>query len=136
MQRSQAWPRICQAQPHVSGTKGPHPESVKKKTWALGVEPAEHTAETQPGSYHGLIGERVRVVDPLGGAVHVTRLARVHQRWNDLVMVLTAEELGLTRVQGNTWEHQQGKVNVRLIVADQTLEIISHLPTTSVRLPE
>lgn len=51
--------------------------------------------------YQGLVGERVRVVDPLGGAVHVTRLAGAPQRWNDLVIVLAAEQLGLTRVQSN-----------------------------------
>lgn len=53
------------------------------------------------GSYQGLVGERVRVVDPLGGAVHVARLARAPQGWNDLVMVLAAEQLGLTWVQSN-----------------------------------
>lgn len=53
-------------------------------------------------SYQGLVGERVCVVDPLGGAVHVPRLARALQGWDDLVVVLTAEQLGLTGVQSNT----------------------------------
>lgn len=56
-------------------------------------------------SYQGLVGKRVRVVDPLGGAVHVSGLARAPQRGDDFVMVLTAEQLGLTGVQGDTWGH-------------------------------
>lgn len=57
----------------------------------------------RPEPYQGLVGERVRVVDPLGGAVHISGPARALQRRDDLVMVLTAEQLGLTRVQGNPW---------------------------------
>lgn len=53
-------------------------------------------------SYQSLVGERVCVVDPLGGAVHVPRLARAPQGRDDLVVVLTAEQLGLTGVQSNT----------------------------------
>lgn len=61
------------------------------------------------GCYQGLIGERVRVVDGPCGAVHVTWLAGASQRRNDLVMVLTAEQLGLTRVQGNACGHKTGQ---------------------------
>lgn len=52
-------------------------------------------------SYQGLVGEGVRVVDPLGGAVHVPGLARAPQRGNHFVIVLAAEQLGLAGVQGD-----------------------------------
>lgn len=48
--------------------------------------------------YHGVIGEGMGVIDPLGGAVPVSWLARAGKRWDDLIVVLTAEQLGLTRV--------------------------------------
>lgn len=48
--------------------------------------------------YHGVIGEGMSVIDPLGGAVPVSRLARAGKRWDDLIVVLTAEQLGLTGV--------------------------------------
>lgn len=54
---------------------------------------------TQGGRhYHGVIGEGVGVIDPLSGAIPVSWLARTGKRWNDLIVVLTAEQLGLTRV--------------------------------------
>jgi hypothetical protein len=68
----------------------------------------------------------VGVIDPLRGAVHITRLARVHQRGNDLVMVLTAEQLGLTRIKSNTWD-ANGKANVRSHRPCCAPEITSHL---------
>lgn len=45
-----------------------------------------------------MVGEGVGVIDPLSGAVPVSWLARAGQRWNDLIVVLTAEQLSLTRV--------------------------------------
>lgn len=58
------------------------------------------TTHTTEGSrhYHGVIGEGMGVIDPLGGAVPVSRLARAGKRWDDLIVVLTAEQLSLTRV--------------------------------------
>lgn len=87
----------------------------------LGAGEAGQQEQTGPGcrastarcpdpetSYQGLIGERVRVVDPLGGAIHVSGLAGAPQWGDDFVMVFTAEQLGLTGVQGNTWGAQTG----------------------------
>lgn len=51
------------------------------------------------------------VIDPLGGAVPVSRLARAGKRWDDLIVVLTAEQLGLTGVQGNPWNKQKPQVS-------------------------
>lgn len=48
--------------------------------------------------YHGVIGEGVGVIDSLSGAVPVSRLARADKRWDDLIVVLTAEQLSLTGV--------------------------------------
>lgn len=48
--------------------------------------------------YHGVIGEGVGVIDPLSGAVPVSGLARAGKRWDDLIVVLTAEQLSLTGV--------------------------------------
>ena len=80
----------------------------RKKTGALGCGAHRACCPDPEVRYQGLVGERVRVVDPLGGALHVPGLARAPQRGDDLVMVPTAEQLGLTRVQGNTWG-QNGK---------------------------
>lgn len=100
----------------------------------LGAGEASRQEQTGPGcragtarcpdpetSYQGLIGERVRVVDPLGGAVHVSGLAGAPQWGDDFVMVLTAQQLGLTRVQGNTWGGTHGKG-----VSEHTPKITSH----------
>lgn len=59
--------------------------------------------------YQGLIGEGVRVVDPLGGTVHVSGLPGAPQRRDHLVIVLTAEQLGLTGVQGDAWRGNREK---------------------------
>lgn len=61
------------------------------------------------------------VIDPLRGAVPVSWLARAGQRWNDLIVVLTAEQLSLTRVEGNPW-------NKHKLASVRALDIISHLP--------
>lgn len=89
------------------GTKGLHKGSVSGLVAERRPRAVGRRADTCPGlaqgngSYQGLVGKRVCVVDPLGGAVHVAWLARAPQRRNDLVMVLAAEQLGLTRVQSN-----------------------------------
>jgi hypothetical protein len=57
--------------------------------------------------YHGVVEEGVGVIDPLSGAVPVSRLARAGKRWNNLIVVLTAEQLSLTRVKGNPWNKQK-----------------------------
>lgn len=69
-------------------------------------------------SYQGVVGERVGVVDPPGGAVQVPGLPGARQRRDDLVVVLTAEQLGLTGVQGNAWGANREKGTVT--VPDQT----------------
>ena len=71
----------------------------------------EPSAQPRPRTrrYQGLIGEGVRVVDPLSGAVHISRLPGAPQRRDGLVIVLTAEQLGLTRIQGNAWRGDREK---------------------------
>lgn len=56
-------------------------------------------SRTQGGRhYHGVIGEGVGVIDPLSGTVPVSWLAGAGKRRNDLIVVLTAEQLSLTRI--------------------------------------
>lgn len=77
-------------------------------------------------SYQGLVGEGVRVVDPLGGAVHVSGLAGAPQRGNHFVIVLAAEQLGLAGVQGDPW----GVVAIHLLVRhrhDRVLELLTKI---------
>lgn len=77
------------------------------------------------GSYQGLAGERVRVVDPLGGTVHVPGLARAPQGWDDLVVVHTAEQLGLSRVQSNTWGGPSRKTGVSEVTVPHRIPTVT-----------
>lgn len=56
------------------------------------------------------------VIDPLGGAVPVSRLARAGKRWDDLIVVLTAEQLGLTGVYGDPWNKQKLQVSENTVL--------------------
>lgn len=82
---------------HLPGTKGPCQQATGKKGWnPWGVRLA---ASTQGGRhYHGVIGEGVGVIDPLSGAVPVSWLPGAGKGWNDLIVVLTAEQLSLSRI--------------------------------------
>ena len=71
----------------------------------------EPSAQPRPGDerYQGLSGEGVRVVDPMSGAVHISRLPGAPQGRDGLVIVLTAEQLGLTGIQGDAWRGDREK---------------------------
>lgn len=120
MQVSQQGLQPHLGQPRVCWRLRPCTKGIREAAWQKECSPrgARLTgraaqAQLREMSYQGLIGERVRVVDLLGSAVHVSWLARTPQGWNDLVMVPTAEQLGLSWVQGDPWGHRQGKVAVR-----------------------
>lgn len=93
VQANQPRPRPHLAQPQPAPQRGRGRRAGRRR-------PGQGRPDPDAG-YQGLVGEGVRVVDPLGGAGHVSGLAGAPQRGNNFVMVLAAEQLGLAGVQGD-----------------------------------